>query len=157
MYQCFQIAWRRLEVKCGANSCIGISYLYQLYIIYTDTKIQISTKLERKFLTKSFCQEKQVMYLSLLPPCQSTLYMHILHSNYVAKSYLLDMVKCPDIMEKVWIENSEIVWVDDPFPDDQKQLPRGVSGKSCSENMQQIYRRTSMPKCNFNKVAKQLY
>ena len=27
--------------------------------------------------------------------------------------------------------------------------------KRCSENMQQIYRRTPMPKCDFNKVAKQ--
>ena len=29
--------------------------------------------------------------------------------------------------------------------------------KRCSENMQQIYRRTPMPKCDFNKVALQLY
>ena len=29
--------------------------------------------------------------------------------------------------------------------------------KRCSEGMQQIYRRTPMPKCDFNKVAKQLY
>ena len=29
--------------------------------------------------------------------------------------------------------------------------------KPCSENMQQIYRRTPMPKCDFKKVAKQLY
>ena len=35
-----------------------------------------------------------------------------------------------------------------------KQPPRGVLKKRCSENMQQIYRRTSMPKCDFNKVAK---
>ena len=27
----------------------------------------------------------------------------------------------------------------------------------CSENMQQIYRKTLMPKCDFNKAAKQLY
>ena len=38
----------------------------------------------------------------------------------------------------------------------QKQPPRGVVSKSCSENMQQIYRRTPMPKCDFNKVALQL-
>ena len=38
----------------------------------------------------------------------------------------------------------------------QKQSPRGVPRKRCSENMQQIYRRTPMPKCDFNKVAKQL-
>ena len=29
--------------------------------------------------------------------------------------------------------------------------------KRCSENIQQIYRRTPMAKCDFNKVAKQLY
>ena len=33
---------------------------------------------------------------------------------------------------------------------------RGVLGKRCSENMHQIYRRTQMPKCDFNKVALQL-
>ena len=35
----------------------------------------------------------------------------------------------------------------------QKQPPRGILKKRCSENMQQIYRRTPMPKCDFNKVA----
>ena len=39
----------------------------------------------------------------------------------------------------------------------QKQPSRGVLWKQCSENRQQIYRRTLMPKCDFNKVAKQLY
>ena len=39
----------------------------------------------------------------------------------------------------------------------QKQPSRGVLKKRCSENMQQIFRRTPMPKCDFNKVAKQLY
>ena len=35
----------------------------------------------------------------------------------------------------------------------QKQHSRDIPSKSCSENMQQIYRRTTMPKCDFNKVA----
>ena len=39
----------------------------------------------------------------------------------------------------------------------QKQPPRGVFWKRCSESMQQKYRRTSKPKCDFNKVALQLY
>ena len=38
----------------------------------------------------------------------------------------------------------------------QKQPSRGALRKRCSENMQQIYRRTSMPKCDFNKVTKQI-
>ena len=37
----------------------------------------------------------------------------------------------------------------------QKQPPRDVSRKRCSENMQQIYRRTPTPKCDFSKVALQ--
>ena len=39
----------------------------------------------------------------------------------------------------------------------QKQPPRGYLSKRCSENMQQIYGRSPMPKCDFNKVPKQLY
>ena len=34
---------------------------------------------------------------------------------------------------------------------------RGVLSKGCSENMQQIYRRARMPKCDFNKVVLLLY
>ena len=34
----------------------------------------------------------------------------------------------------------------------QRQPSRGVPSKICSENMQQIYRRTPMPKCDFNKA-----
>ena len=37
----------------------------------------------------------------------------------------------------------------------QKQPPRGVPRKGCSENMQQIYKRTPKPKCDFNEVAEQ--
>ena len=39
----------------------------------------------------------------------------------------------------------------------QKQLTRGVLSKRCSENMQQIDRRTPMLECDFKKVAKQAY
>ena len=38
-----------------------------------------------------------------------------------------------------------------------KQPSRGVLIERCSENMQQIYRRTPTPKCDFNEVAKQLF
>ena len=38
----------------------------------------------------------------------------------------------------------------------EKQPSRGVLSKRCSENTLQIYRKTPMPKCDFNKVAKVL-
>ena len=39
---------------------------------------------------------------------------------------------------------------------DSEAVTRGVLRKRCSENMQQIYRRTPTLKCDFNKVAKKL-
>ena len=39
----------------------------------------------------------------------------------------------------------------------QKQPSMGVLRNRCSENMLQIYRRTPLPICDFNKVAFQLY
>ena len=39
----------------------------------------------------------------------------------------------------------------------QKQPPRGVLSKSCSENMQQICTRIPMLKYDFNKAALQIY
>ena len=53
-------------------------------------------------------------------------------------------LSCSSLMEKV-------------FLNEQKQPPIGVLKKKCSENTQQIYRRTPMPKSDFNKVAKQIY
>ena len=38
----------------------------------------------------------------------------------------------------------------------QNHSPTGVRQNSCSANMQQIYRRTTTWKCDFNKVAMQL-
>ena len=41
--------------------------------------------------------------------------------------------------------------------DQQKQPPKGVLKERCSENMQQIYMRTPMTKCDCTNAAKQLY
>ena len=41
--------------------------------------------------------------------------------------------------------------------DIEKQPPKRVLTKKCSENTQQIYRGTPMPKCDFNKITLQLY
>ena len=39
----------------------------------------------------------------------------------------------------------------------QKEPSGGAFSKRSSENMQQIYRRTPMPKCDFSKATLQLY
>ena len=54
-----------------------------------------------------------------------------------------------NMKEWMWIRLTTYHW--------QKQPTRGVLKKRCSENLQQIYRRTPMPKCDFSKVTLQLY
>ena len=49
-----------------------------------------------------------------------------------------------DVFKEVYVKFSNL----------QKQPSRGVRKKSCSGNTPQIYRRTPIPKCDFNKVAK---
>ena len=66
--------------------------------------------------------------------------------------YLTVKKKCLTKNESYFVNTSEIF-----RSYCQKQPSRGVLKKKCSENMQQIYRRTPMRKHDFNKVAKQLY
>ena len=64
---------------------------------------------------------------------------------WYTKMGLFDSIGANDVARRILIS------------DCQKQPSRGVLRKSCSENMQWIYRRTPMRKCDFIKVAKQLY
>ena len=61
------------------------------------------------------------------------------------------------LVKQFWVfcGNSWRLSADEYVRNDQKQPSRGISKKRCSENMQQTYRRTPIPKCDFNKVAKE--
>ena len=43
------------------------------------------------------------------------------------------------------------------FLKDIEAAIRGVLRKRCLEHVQQMYRRTQLPSCDFNKVAMQIY
>ena len=58
---------------------------------------------------------------------------------------------------KKFVKLNQFFNVSDFRISDPEPAPKGVFKKKCSENMQQIYRRTSMPNCDLNKVAFQLY
>lgn len=93
------------------------SFVRHLYR-YKDKDIR-----KKKFDEKVF-EKKKVIDLSLLPHCQSTLYLQILHFNCRKdlEMFLLNTVKWPTIMENSWRKNDEIGWVDDTFPDDIMEI-----------------------------------
>ena len=49
-----------------------------------------------------------------------------------------------------------LIYVFRGYRDGQKQPSVGVLIKRWSENMEQVYRKTPMPKCDFKKAAKQV-
>ena len=76
----------------------------------------------------------------------------IISKHYWTKHTLTN--KTCDVDSKIWLC---ILWYSIKSCYMQKQLTRGVLSKRCSENMQQIDRRTPMLECDFKKVAKQAY
>ena len=76
----------------------------------------------------------------------SLVVMETITENLVIDSYI-----CKFIMSKYYLIFS------DAYIQTQRQPPKYVFKKKCSKNMQQTSGRTPMPKCDFNKVAKQLY
>ena len=66
------------------------------------------------------------------------------------------LVKCNQHRKPQWLNVFALNHFMSGNSELQKQPPRGVPRKKCSENIQQIYRKTPMLKCNFNK-ALELY
>ena len=65
--------------------------------------------------------EKKIIDLSTLPPCHSTLLLHIKRANYIAKiwkSCAQDDYDNGDVAEHGWYNDGQIQWVVDIFPDD---------------------------------------
>ena len=77
--------------------------------------------------------------------------LYVSARSFPCISFRTPQINCPQILidwfDQKWQRMNKI----------QKQSTRGVLRKRCSQNMQQIYRRTLMPKCDFNKTALQLY
>ena len=64
--------------------------------------------------------------------------------------HLLAIIK----LLKIWTKHTALERINSFL---QKQPSRSVLRKRCSENIQQIYKRAPMPKCDFDKVGLQLY
>ena len=71
------------------------------------------------FLQK-YSSTSKVIDLAVLPPWRSVLHLHEQRANYVAKiwkSSNLAWHDMPDIKHNGWLENGEIDWVENVFPE----------------------------------------
>ena len=68
----------------------------------------------------TYSHDNKIIDLSLLPPCQSTLKLHALRANVVAKLWKSadeTNVDIPDAALRGWDENLQIHWLDNAFPE----------------------------------------
>ena len=107
--------------------------MYSLYQVFV---------LDTAFLTKS--QEKQCKFLEKLFS-QMLLVNGLPQGPYLKGFRHRNAIRLTIQEQRAEKGNSKLV---------QRQLSRGILTKRFSENMQQICRRTPMPKCYFSKFAK---
>ena len=84
----------------------------------------------------------------------------VMRDFFSQSTLFLEVLFFSSFSQKMDMTISQLKFYQDVYTsttEDQKQQFRGVLGKMCSENKQQIYRRAPRPKCDFNKFALQLY
>ena len=81
------------------------------------------------------------------------MYIYIyIHSIYITYVYICIYILCMYIYYNIYLANSKYYSLFYRY-----KCLKSVLIKNFSENMQHSYRRRPMPKCGFNKIAKQRY
>jgi len=78
-----------------------------------------------KCFEKKYIKEGKVVDMALLPPCYSSLFLHIQRANYVAKiwrSSLVSQLNTEEISDHGWFANGDTYWVDDVFPREIEEI-----------------------------------
>ena len=96
-------------------------YVWKLYG-FSDTSVN---RVRFKTLEKKYKKDNKIVEISLLPPCCSTLRLHILRANTVAFLWRQSqnaITDVSDITTNGWINYDEIKWVEWVFPQDIENL-----------------------------------
>ena len=93
--------------------------------IYGNERMQAVNDVRKKMFLQKFENEKKITDLSLLPPFQSNLKLHIKRLNYVASIFRQAgrlMMDLDDPANHGWDESGSVVWSDVCYPDDAAEL-----------------------------------
>jgi hypothetical protein len=92
--------------------------------LYGSKKIRVNDA-HYELFQKKYVKENKVIDLSLLPPCRSSLILHLNRCNYVAcmwKSSAVANITYPPPSQHGWTGEFEIHWHDEVFPTDLEML-----------------------------------
>ena len=87
-------------------------------------------------------RENKIIDLSLLPPCRSSLVLHLNRCNYVAciwKASTFANINIPNPFQYGWTAEYEIQWHDEIFPAELDELFCYESGKESGDESDNDY------------------
>ena len=76
-----------------------------------------------EIFTEKYANENKIIDFSFLPPCESTLLLHVKLANYVtklSKTCLGRNFTLPNIQNHGWLDSGAIQWVEEVFPEDYR-------------------------------------
>ena len=94
-------------------------------VIYGYPREASVNAVRTKLFERKYAKEDKVINMSLLPPCNSVLILHIKRANCVAKmwkSSLTNWFDPDDISENGWLPDGLTYWVDDIFPRNVEEI-----------------------------------
>ena len=93
--------------------------------LYGEKRLTSVNEVRKKVFWKNYSRENRITDLSLLPPCQSSLFLHIKRANYVARIWRqasTPIMEIEDPKHHGWQEDLTEEWVTVPFPEDITEL-----------------------------------
>ena len=79
----------------------------------------------KKLFDNKYLTQSKVMDISLLPLCRSSLRLHILRANVVARIWIQadqPLIELPELSQHGWDNTLEIQWIEKAFPDEIEEL-----------------------------------
>jgi len=92
--------------------------------LYSSNKKYVNEARMDIFMKKQK-SKNQIVDLSILPPCGSSLMLHIHRANYVARIWKLSsasQIAAPSFSGYGWNEDGSICWVEEQYPEDITDL-----------------------------------
>lgn len=92
--------------------------------LYSSSKKDVN-EVRMDIFMKKQKSNNQIVDLSILPPCKSTLTLHIERANYVARIWKMSssrQIIAPTFRSYGWNEDGSICWVDEQYPEDITDL-----------------------------------
>ena len=93
--------------------------------IYDNPREKPVNVVRSKLFQKKYTKRGKVIDMALLPPCNSSLLLHIKRFNYVKKiwrSSLTSWLDADEISENGWLPDGSTYWVDDVFPREIEEI-----------------------------------